>query len=162
MRLTFCAAALVSVGPVQALGAVLARRAGTLVNVDLTHRAGEAWWDTQTQEGRGQTKVATRASGPQGAQRVTSGLLKGPKGLRPRPSRGPCLDWTWTRVREEKLPSELWFMTNKDDFFSAMTLRDGWLVDCCALGSGICALRLGSGICLTKHLKLVCVCVCRY
>lgn len=48
MGLTFCAAALVSVGPVEALGPVLARRAGALVNVDLTHGAGEAW-DIQTQ-----------------------------------------------------------------------------------------------------------------
>lgn len=46
--LTFSTAALVTVGPVDALGSVLARCAGTLVNVDLAHGASEAW-DRQTQ-----------------------------------------------------------------------------------------------------------------
>lgn len=39
----FSTAALVTVGPVDALGSVLARCAGTLVNVDLAHGASEAW-----------------------------------------------------------------------------------------------------------------------
>lgn len=45
---TFSAAALVAIGSVDALGSVLAGCAGTLIYVDLTHGAGEAW-DRQTQ-----------------------------------------------------------------------------------------------------------------
>ena len=46
--LTLSAAALVSIGPVEALGAVLAGRAGALIDVDLTHGARKPW-DRQTQ-----------------------------------------------------------------------------------------------------------------
>lgn len=40
--LTFSAAALVAIRPVDALGSILAWCAGTLVNVDLAHGASEA------------------------------------------------------------------------------------------------------------------------
>lgn len=47
-QLTFSAAALVAIGPVDALGSVLTRCAGTLVYVDLAHGASKTW-DRQTQ-----------------------------------------------------------------------------------------------------------------
>lgn len=46
-QLTFSTAAFIPIGPVNALGSILAGSAGTLINVDLTHGASKPW-DRQT------------------------------------------------------------------------------------------------------------------